>query len=226
MGDIQPVNFKDGGIAVVMVGNNGAIVEFKHHPRVTFLDCKTIPNGELEGRVPSNTKAIIITDGLPQYHQLWAHSYCRKQNIPYLVRKTNGAIYEQLKNWFHTEDEVKPTTVEIKEEVKRGRLEALIPFIDFRKSNAENARDLMRKASELGIKSTPGSLAQYVSNQRKKQGRGEIPKSLRSQLDVSVELLDKMVEDLNSMRDYLINTTEENRLLKSKLEKFRKAFEE
>jgi hypothetical protein len=68
-------------------------------------------------------------------------------------------------------------------------------------------------------------MAQFVSNERKKQGAGTVPKSARPQLDVSVELLDEMIKQLGDMRDYIISTTEENRVLRDKLAKIVKSLE-
>lgn len=109
-------------------------------------------------------------------------------------------------------------------------MKALHPFVDFSKTNIENARALLIKAQEMEIVTTEMSLAQMVSNLRKKQHRTGVPKSiLRSSaqmVDVSVEILDTMIKSLQDMREYLIATTNENAELRAKLEALRKALGE
>lgn len=215
-----------GGTAIVVHGVTGFVKEFSTHPRVKFLDGNSVPGDALQSEVPDNTKVIVITDGLPMYHRTWIHAYAQRRNIPYLVRKSNQAIYEDLKKWFpENGNVVKPSTEEVKEGFKRGKLEPLIPLIDFSKSNAENAKILLRKAHEMGIRSTEASLSQLVGNQRKKMQGGTVPRSARPKLDVSVEMLDDAIKGLTDMREFLIATVEENRMLKTKLDKYRKALE-
>lgn len=220
------IDLTKGGVAVVLYGNTGLVKEYQNHPAIIFINGQE-PVKDLTERVPSNTRTIVFTDGLAQMNHVWVTSYCRQKNIPWLLRKSNQAVYETLKSFFPNGSEtIKPTSQEVKDEFVRGKLNVLIPHIDFAKSNAENAKILMRKAQELSIKSTEASLAQFVANHRRKQSGTAVPKSARSQLDVSVDLLDEMIKNLGDMRDYLIATTEENRLLKQKLEKFKKAFED
>lgn len=220
----EQVDLTKGGVATVMIGHNGFIQEYANHPQVRFIDCKEVSNDLLEPTFPNTTRVVILTEGVPAYHYTWVTSYARRKGIPFLIRKSNDAIYQALKGFFPTND--KPVTQEeARESESKGKLNVLIPLIDFSKSNAENAKVLLKYATDKGIKSTLGSLAQLVSNQRKKTGHGAIVQSARSKLDVSVEILDKMIEDLTAMRDFIINTTEENRLLKMKLEKINKAME-
>ena len=224
----EKIDLTKGGIAIVMVGNTGFVKEFANDARVRFIDCKQTPGEQLDNLMPQNTKLIIITDGLPQYHSTWAFTYAKRRNILYLIRKSNQAIYETLKQAFNMNGngETKPTIEEIKDAQVKGKLSILIPSIDFSKSNSENARMLVKKAIEFGIRTTENSLAQLVSIQRRKGNYGGVPRSVRSKLDVSVDMLDVMVKDLQEMRDFLIETTEENRLLRQKVDKFKKALDE
>lgn len=223
----QVIDLTKGGIAVVLHGNTGFVKEYANHPSVKFLNTHEIKGEQLEENVPANTRVVIITDGLPQYHYTWITAFARRKNIPFLVRKSNQAVYESLKKCFpNNEEDKKANPEEVKDAFTKGKLNPLIQFIDWGKSNAENGRLLAKKALEMDIASTVGSLTQFVAIQRKKQGRGDLPKSVRSQLDISVEFLDNAIRDLGSIRDYLINTTEENRILKQKLEKFKKAMED
>lgn len=222
----QVIDLKTGGSVVVMVGNTGWVQEFAYHAQVKFIKCKEIPGDQLVTEVPDNTKVVIVSEGLPDHHYHWIMAYARRKNIPWLLRKSNQAIYDQLKTFFNGNNEVKkPTPEEVKDTQVKGKLTFLTEYIDFNRSNVENARELFKKCQERKIATTMGSLAQFVANKRREGGRTERPKSVRSKLDVSVELLDKMIEDLGAMRDYLIATTEENRILKDKLEKFKKVLE-
>ena len=216
-----------GGTAIVLFGVTGYVKEFSAHPRVKFIDARSVPGDALTTEVPDNTKVIIVTDGLPMYHRTWIHTYSQRRKIPYLVRKSNQAIYEDLKRFFPENggEAVKPSPEEVKDAFKKGKLDPLIPFIDFSKSNAEAGRALFRKANELNIKSTEASLIQLVGNQRKRLHGGTVPKSARPKLDVSVEMLDEAIKGLTDMREFLIATVEENRVLRSKLDKYRKALD-
>lgn len=216
----QLVNFHEGGMCVVMIGNTGFVKEYARHAQVKFIDTHDIEGDLLETTVPSNTKLVILTEGLPQYHYQWIMAFCRRKNVPYIVRKTIPAIYEELKKRFSSEE--KPTVTEVKEVISKGKLSALLPFIDFSLSNAENGRRLVKKAAELNIKTTEASLIQLAANHRKKLSGGTVPKSVRPKLDLSVEMLESMIKDLTGMKEFLIEITEENRILKQKLERYKK----
>lgn len=222
----QKIDLTKGGIAVVMMGNTGMVKEYANNASVRFIDSKQVPGDQLANLVPDNTRIVILTDGVEQHHYHWIMAYVRRRNIPFVNRKSNQAIYELLKSFFPNGEVAKPTVQEVKDTQTKGKLNVLIPHIDFAKSNAENAKFLLRKAHEMDIRTTEASLAQLVANVRRKQSGGTIPRSARSKLDVSVEMLDNAVKELQGMRDYLIEVTEENRMLKQKLDKFRKAFEE
>lgn len=221
----EKVNLSAGGVAVVLMGTGGFVKEYANDPQVKFIDCKQTHQTILPSIVPENTKVILFTEGVPQWHRTWAFSYAQRKKIPYLTRKSNQAVYDTIKGFF---DEGKPkvTIEEVKENQEKGRMKRLIEFIDWKKSNAENAKVLLRKAAEMNIKTTEASCAQLVSKERRSRGQTAVPKSIRSKLDVSVELLDSTIKDLTSMRDYLIEVTEENRILKQKVEKFKKALDD
>lgn len=221
----QKVDFTSGGMATILVGHFGLVQEYKNHAQVKFLNCKEIENGNLENVFPPNTKVVILTEGISAYHYTWATSFARRKNIPFVSRKTTQAVYELLKGYFTTTQQI-VTQEDAKDSMIKGKLKELIPHIDFTKSNSDTARDLLKLAAEKGIATTFGSMTQLVAVQRRKQGQGDIPKSLRSKLDISVEMLDEAIQGLTDMREYLIATVEENRMLKVKLDRFRKAMEE
>lgn len=223
----KPINLNEGGLAVVLIGNNGFVPEFSKNPSVMFIDTAATAGELLSAVVPDNTRAVIYTEGVPTYHYNWIISFCRRKQIPYLHRKTNDAVYQTLKGFFPTNggEAPKVTLADVKETEKRGKLQLLLPFIDWNKSTSENAVVLLRKAVELNIKTTEGSVKQYIISNRNKLRIGTVPKSARPKLDVSVEMLDEAIKSLGDMREFLIETVEENRMLKTKLEKYRKALE-
>jgi hypothetical protein len=125
-------------------------------------------------------------------------------------------------------------------------LHVFIPFMDFNLTNAENARRLIIKAAELNVTTTLHSLAQYTMVQRKKLGiapvhvraktttrkivtRAQIEcvksEQVVESVDVSVEILDNLIKGLQDMRAFLIATTKENRELRARVDKFKKAME-
>jgi hypothetical protein len=214
-----------GDVVAVIYGNTGWVKEYQNHPSVIMLDGKA-RDSNLQTRIPQNTRAIIFTEGLENLNHAWVMSYCRSKQIPYFLRKGNQAVYDLLKSVLPNGDDVKPTSEEVKDAMVRGKLVPLIPFIDFTKSNAENSKILNRKAKEMQISSTEASLAQFVAIQRRKLSGTAIPKSARPKLDLSVELLDDMIKGLGDMRDFLIATCEENRLLRAKVERFKKVMED
>lgn len=218
------LSLADGGKAVVMIGNTGYVKEYANNPQIRFIDTKETPVDKLDELVGTDTKVAIITEGMSQGHYMWITAYCNRRKVPYLLRKSNQAIYDTLKSFFPKGTNVGVTQDEA--EKSRGKLQDLIPYIDWNKSNAENGRALFQIAGDKRIKTTLGSVIQLVSIQRRKQGRTDKPKSLRSQLDVSVELLDSAIKNIGDIRDYLIQVTEENRILRTKVDKFKKVMEE
>src|SRR5215831_9291052 len=178
----QEINLTRGGIALVLLGTTGIVQEFSTNAQVKFIKCKEVQGGELSLMVsPNETKVVIITEGLPAYHLAWADGFCKRNKIPYLVRKTTQGVYDTLKSFFPNGN--KPVTQEEAAETREhGKLTVLTSLIDFAKSNSENARNLLRVCHEKGIKTTEGSLAQFVSNHRRKQSGTGLPKSARPKL--------------------------------------------
>ena len=221
---MNKIDLSGGGLIVVAFGNPVTIKEYENHSSAKWLKTTEITKDDLPNHIPVNTRLIIMNEGVPHYHYLWLTQQAQKMKIVWLWRKSSNAIYEILKE--HCSVIQKATIEEVKETQAKGRLASLLPFVDWTKSNAENARELMNKALELGIKTTEGSLQQFVSIKRRELGQSGIVKSIRSKLDVSVDMLDSMIKELSDMRDFLIETVEENKILKRKVEKFRSVMEE
>ena len=205
--------------------SNGGVVAILGNIRVQeYLSHAQVVHCTSHEEIPSNVKLIIMAPDLMTMEKQWVFALHRQKGTPYLVRNSNQAVYQELKKLFGEKPKV--TVEEIKEVQTKGKLKQLIEYIDFSKSNAENAKILLRIANEKGIASTEGSLAQFVANKRREQGGTAVVKSARSKLDVSVEMLDDAIKGLTDMRDYLIATVEENRILKAKLERLTKALTE
>ena len=220
------VNLAQGGYVVVLVGTTGYVKEYEMNPQVKFIKCSEVPNGELGQHVPKETKAMILTEGIPQYHYMWATSYVRTHNLLYLVKKNNQAVYDTLKGFF-VNGVTSASSEDVKDAFVKGKLTPLIPLINWNKSNAENGRELMKECHRRSIRTTIGSLTQFVALHRRKQdGVTAVPRSVRSQLDISVEMLDEAIKGLSDMRDYLIATVEENRSLREKVAKFKKLMDD
>lgn len=222
----QRVDLAVGGCVLVLVGTTGHVKEYEMNPQVKFIKCSDVPNGELAQHVPGDTKVIIITEGIPQYHYMWATSYVRTRGLVYLVKKNNQAVYDTLKGFF-INGVTTATNEEVQDAFVKGKLTPLIALINWSMSNAENGRELMKECQKRSIRTTFGSLTQFVANQRRKQdGVTAVPRSVRTQLDISVDMLDEAIKGLTDMRDYLIATVEENRLLRAKVDKFKKVMED
>lgn len=220
------IQLKDGEVVAVVYGNTGRVKEYENHSSFVMLDGKTRDTNLSTKIPPKVTKAIVVTEGIEHMNYAWIMSFCRTNSVPYLLRKSNQAVYETLKSMLPTNgSDHKPSNEDVAREIVHGKLNPLIPLIDFTKSNAENAKALMIEAHKRQIKTTLGSMTQFVSNQRRKRSGTALPKSARPKLDVSVELLDSMIKELEDMREFLIATVEENRLLKDKYEKFKKLME-
>lgn len=219
------VNLNNGGIAVVLTAGVGFVQDYAKDARVKFIDCLNTPGAQLESEVPANTKIIIYYVKVPHYHSMWAVSYCKRKGIPYISRDNANAIDQYLKSITKT-DKPEVTQEEAEETRTKGKLNALIPFIDLTRSNAENGKALFRKAMELNIKTTLGSVIQLVAKHRNQTRGGTVPKSARPKLDVSVEMLDDAIKGLTDMREFLIATVEENRLLKARYDKLKKALDD
>lgn len=231
---VKPLTPLPNGVIVIVGAKSGNFDnEIMTHPRVVIWDSQNThwTNKDL----PSNTKAVFMTRfiGHSEYNRILTEA--RKKQIPLFNPEGTGSIARQVKQLLGLEKQV-PTVkeevttqkeTEMVEQKSQGKLKPLIPFVNLNIGNVENARILMVKALELGIETTEGSLGQMVSTMRRKQaGAIGVPRSIRQKVDVSVEILDGMIKELQDMRQFLIDTVEENNSLRGKLAKFRKVFEE
>jgi hypothetical protein len=235
---LQPLTY--GNVLIVGCKASNFDEEVKCNPRVILWDSQHQHWNSKE--LPVNTRAVFLSRWVG--HSDFAHivKEARKRRITIFNSLGTGAIARQVKELLTvtkveskpafketnhvmiTESTSEPTTTIItqSEEKTRGKLTQFIPLIDFDKTNRENAKILMPKAQELGIKTTMQSLVTLVYNARNKQAKAND----RAREDVVVEMLDNMIKELRDMREFLVATTKENKALKQRIEKFRKSLDD
>lgn len=255
MNDIKPLQpLQYGNVLIVGAKASNFDDEIKTHPRVILWSSQ---NEHWQGKnLPDNVRAVFITRWIGHAAFKVIMSEARKKKITIFNPEGTGLIARQVKELLDLQSAprivmganahkpIEMTEVKVKEKETivtkvekkldpRSKLHALIPFIDYSRTNTQNADALLEgKAKELGITSTRGSLSNFVGKirGRKPQITARKPDTtthrVHKYVDVSVQILDNMVKELQDMRDFLVATTEENKNLKSKLEKFRKMIEE
>jgi hypothetical protein len=243
--DVKPLQKLTHG-SVLIVGGKASNFddEIRTHPRIIMWDSQ---NQHWDGKeLPQNVRAVFITRfiGHVAFGKILASA--RKRQLTIFNPEGTGMIVKQVKELLGIS---KPTIVETKPTMttpaptstKTGgktvkghsKLNDLMQFHDPHITIVENARAMFEKAKAQGIETTVGSLAQKISVMRRKE-RGEtkviprkadVPRRAHKYVDVSVEILDNMVKELQDMRDYLVAVTEENKSLKLRIEKFKKVLD-
>lgn len=228
---LQPLTH--GNILLVGVKASNFDEEIRTHPRVIMWDSQNQHWTSKE--LPQNVRAVFVTRFIS--HNIFANliKEARKRQITMFNPEGTGMIVKQVRELLDINrkpvtqvQETKPMTFYVK-----GKLEPLLKLVDPSKNIIENARFLMIKAKEMNIETTEASLAQRIGVMRRKSGVAvRIPKTqtkvetrTHNKVDVSVEILDNMVKELQDMRDYLVAVTEENQSLKARIEKFKKALD-
>lgn len=212
----------NGGKVLVVGSLNKAFEQYRKYPQLEFWsgEQKDIVQALKNKDIPANCNAVIISRFISHSELEKVMAEARRRNITMFPNKNDGEINKLLDEITQDVKVDRLHEQEAKQNATRGKLNPLIPFIDFNKTNVENMRILIVKAKELGIATTEMSLSQWVAIQRKKKNGTAFPASIkRNRLDLSVEMLDGMIRDLSGMRDYLIEITEENRIIKAKYEK-------
>jgi hypothetical protein len=194
--------------------------------------------------IPDNVRAVFMTRFIGHATSTKILAEARKRRLTVFNPDGTGMIAKQVKELLSITKPVQQIPVKelngnrsvhvatiTKGTKVKGKLSALIPFINYDKGNKENADVMMLKAKELGIETTSGSLQQLMVTQRRKLGlQTRVPvKSVKSVVktdDVSVQILDGMIKGLQDMRAFIVETVEENTQLKNKLAKFRKMIED
>lgn len=232
---LQPLSY--GNVLIVGVKSSNLDEEIKTNPRVIIWDSQQQHWTNKE--VPDNIRAIFMTRFVSHNTSEMLLRQARKRQLTIFNPEGTGQIARQVKELLNmiplpTNDgaELKETIVTDKPKYIVNKLKPLHPFMDFSKSNTENGRALLIKAKELGIETTEMSLTQLVSVHRRKSGLKYYESSKKvvhkkaTGVDVSVDILDGIIKELTDMREFLIATTDENLKLKSKVDKFRKFFED
>lgn len=242
---LQPLT--EGIVLIVGVKTSNLNEELRNHPRVVIWDSQQ--EHWTSKDLPANTRAVFMTRFIS--HNAYDHviSQVRKRKLTVFNPEGTGLIAKQVKELLNLNpsvvkpDESVPAVVVNatpsgetmgKKLGSRNKMKPLIQFIDFTGNTriVDNAEILWQKAQELGIETTKASLCQFISKQRKlmsgASGRASKPnavvisrKSLGTKLDVSVQMLDNAIHELQDIRDYLVATVEENAVLKARIEKFK-----
>lgn len=250
MTDMKPLQPLSSGI-VLLIGVKASNFdeEIRTHPRVVMWSSQ---EEHWHGKdLPSNTRAVFLTRFLGHSAFTNIVREARKRQITIFNPMGTGIIARQVKELLSINrplfpsTDVKPTVQPIVEFIKpvikdvpmpirgdkRDKLKPLHEFVDFNKTNIENARALMPVADQFSIKTTLGSLAQMMVVLRKRKNSPPVKsvksvKTGESKVDVSVEILDGMIKELQDMRQFLIATVEENKTLKLRMDSLKKALGE
>jgi hypothetical protein len=229
--DVKPLKPLTHG-SILIVGGKASNFddEIKTHPRIIMWESQNEHWSDKD--VPHNVQAIFVTRfiGHVAFGKILAEA--RKKRITIFNPEGTGMIVRQVRELLGltksvTTEETRvtmvpttPATVKVK-----SKLKALVPFIDFNKTNIDNGKTLLVKAQELGITSTLASLSNFVGVQRKGARKAPVTRTVKAKLDVSVEILDNVIKELQDMRDYVVAVTKENEALKTRIEKFKKALD-
>jgi hypothetical protein len=225
---LQPLSH--GNILIVGAKASNFDEEILTHPRIILWSSQQEhwTNKDL----PQNVRAVFVTRwiGHNAFGKILAEA--RRKQITMFNPEGTGQIAKQVKELLNmtkpAEVVVEPPVNSVQIPKTAKKLHLLLPFIDWNKSNSDNARFLMSgKLSELGLTSTFLSLSNFIGIERKKRSgiplKPYAPKT--KTVDVSVQILDNMVKELQDMRDFLVATTEENKSLKMRIEKFKKVLD-
>src|SRR5262245_35027478 len=252
MTDMQPLHPLDfGKVLVVGMKATNLPEELREHPRVIVWSSQE--ERWTDKDIPSNTRAVFITRWISHVDFNNIIKQARKRGITVFNQEGTGLITKRIRELLSlnkteqqlveeiAERPISDVTVEERNKAilaernestmsasKQGKLDPLRPLIDWNKSRAENARLLLKKATELGIETTEGSIAQMIYSEARKLNKDKnvvkIPeKELKrdTTVDIAVQLLDTAIQELKDVRQYLIQTTNENRVLKTRISRFK-----
>lgn len=245
---LHPLTY--GNVLIVGVKSSNFDEEIRTHPRVVLWDNQNAHWDTKD--LPTNVRAVFMTRFISHKTSTKLLREARRRQITIFNPEGTGMIAKQVRELLaitkteselteeviepKTEPEVEVTEVNHANQKGVSKLDVLFKFIDSSKNIADNSRLLYAKAKEMGVETTIGSLAQVIRIARR-DGRintivsrrgGHHPVSKREPrrahkyVDVSVEILDNMIKELRDMRDFLVATTEENKSLKLRIEKFKK----
>jgi hypothetical protein len=231
----QKVDLSSGGMVSVIMGKDYDIpIDFAHHPQCNFVEGWKLQPGQVNGTViPTATKIVIMTDGLPSlvYHNL--NSEFRRRNLPFVTRKSTNALNDALKEMFAKKaapagtPAPKPTGPGPKQIAPRGAIQELIKEANLLLSTGEESRRLFQVAKSRGIITTEASLAQAISKMRRTKGYGERPNSANppelNQRLRALKILDDAIAGMQLVREYVEKTEAENSELTARILKMKEA---
>lgn len=197
----QTISLADGGMITVCLSRTARMPsEFEHHPMVHVLESGSLVSADAEKAFPSNSKAIITTQGLPSsfYHAVQAEARRRRHLI--LYRPTIGGLRDLIGSILATAKKpsnngsgtalgdaaritmvTPPATDAPKDDAKaeRGWLKAFVIKHDNpQESIAVAGRRIFRLAQQQSLQTTLGSVTQCVSTSRRKAGHAAPPESV------------------------------------------------
>jgi hypothetical protein len=227
----------------------------RNNPRFILWDSQDKKwNGK---SVPDNVQAVFFTKwvGHGEFHSIMQD--VRKRRITVFQPQGTGLIAKQVKELLtpilssteiglwpcakgagkcHHADcknvEATPTPTMTTHKF-HGKLNLLIPFLDFNKKEGEMTKILFAKAQELGIPTTSASVRAFFAKKRRNAGIRKYkthvvktrphPLPKYEKVDVTIEIFDNLLKELKDMREFLVKTVEENETLKARIATFKKA---
>lgn len=205
----QEVDLSKGGMVTVCLGKGFDIPsDFAYDPRVHFIVTAGLSPQALQ--IPSQTKIVIVTDRIGAQVFGSITSVCRRRGFPYLPRKTEDAIVNELKKLLPAKIQTVPDAGLDTPRVggdgspssnghgsqnppsasipgtpsgmaPKGSIRDLAKEADLSKGSAEEGRRLYGIAQVRGIPTTLSSITQAISQLKRKGGRGDLPVSLAPQ---------------------------------------------
>lgn len=225
------INLSEGGTVAFLYNSKIYTIpkDYEFHKQLISIKADEMDNVALQrvAILPSNCRCVVMTEAIPKLVYQVLQAEIRKKNIVYLVRKNENQIIATFKELFTASDNgYKDVEIEPKEEnQQRGRIQQLLKDegVDFNKSSAEEARRLFQIAKQKGIQTTFASIAQAISTAKRKMGATGVPRSIMSPKVLALKILDEAIDNLNSIREYVLKTEEENNSLRDQLRNIKRA---
>lgn len=163
-----------GGVVTLLLGMGYDVPsDYAHHPQVHGVAANGIKRGAEAAAIPSNTRAIIVTDRIDQQTYNRLKDAMRHRGLVYISRRNQEAIGHTLadllpKNAPKPKPEPAATNNGGERTIAgRGVIKALANEADLSKPTVEEARRLFAVAKSRGIISTLASVEQSIRARRK-----------------------------------------------------------
>lgn len=215
----------DGQIVIVGAKASNFDDDIRNHPQIVMWESQN--EKWTDKHLPANTRIVFMTRWIGHASFTRIQNEARKRRITFFNPSGTGIIARQIKELLNMTPQIAKTEVVNpvrKSSYIQNKLMPLHQFIDWDKSNVENARFLLIKAKEMGITSTEASLANMVGVERKKLRGPATPRVSKdkAEYDVAIQLFDNVINELQDMRDFFIATVQENKKLKDRINNFKK----